>query len=302
MKKALVISGGGAKGAYAGGVSDFLISNLGTEYDIFAGTSTGALLTPLISIGEIQRLKKAYTNVSQEDIFKVNPFCFDKSTGKTNINFFKVGYNVIIKGSNTFGDSSNLRYKTMPIFFNENDFKRIVENRKNVTCCVTNLNTGEAEYKSVLDENMTYEDYCDWIFASSSVVPFMSIVEKHNYQYADGGMRDHIPLQKVIDMGAIEIDVIDLKFGLNFKHIDNPFSAISRIADILLDEVSDNDLLLSKLIVRDSDVNIRFFAPSRRLTDNSLIFDKDVMSKWWEEGYDDTKKSINLFSKRLIGK
>ena len=35
MKKALVISGGGSKGAFAGGVAQYLMENQGKEYDLF---------------------------------------------------------------------------------------------------------------------------------------------------------------------------------------------------------------------------------------------------------------------------
>ena len=44
MKKALVISGGGSKGAFAGGVAQYLIEESKQEYDLLFGTSTGSLL------------------------------------------------------------------------------------------------------------------------------------------------------------------------------------------------------------------------------------------------------------------
>ena len=44
MKKALVISGGGSKGAFAGGVAQYLMEEDGQKYDLFLGTSTGSLL------------------------------------------------------------------------------------------------------------------------------------------------------------------------------------------------------------------------------------------------------------------
>ena len=48
--RALVISGGGSKGAFAGGVAQYLIEqDKGREYDMFLGTSTGSLLS--ISFG-----------------------------------------------------------------------------------------------------------------------------------------------------------------------------------------------------------------------------------------------------------
>jgi len=44
MKKALVISGGGSKGAFAGGLAQYLIEEERQNYDLFMGTSTGSLL------------------------------------------------------------------------------------------------------------------------------------------------------------------------------------------------------------------------------------------------------------------
>ena len=41
--RALVISGGGSKGAFAGGVAEYLIKEKGHKYDLFIGTSTSRL-------------------------------------------------------------------------------------------------------------------------------------------------------------------------------------------------------------------------------------------------------------------
>lgn len=42
--KALVISGGGSKGAFAGGVAQYLMEEKNIDYDLFLGTSTGSLM------------------------------------------------------------------------------------------------------------------------------------------------------------------------------------------------------------------------------------------------------------------
>lgn len=42
MKKALVISGGGSKGAFAGGIAQYLMEEEQRDYDLFVGTSTGS--------------------------------------------------------------------------------------------------------------------------------------------------------------------------------------------------------------------------------------------------------------------
>src|SRR5215203_2271242 len=69
MQRALVVSGGGCKGAFAVGVLkqlklDFPI----LEFDVFVGTSTGALLTPLVAMNEYELLEELYTTVKTEDI------------------------------------------------------------------------------------------------------------------------------------------------------------------------------------------------------------------------------------------
>ena len=110
MKKALVISGGGSKGAFAGGVAEYLLKEKKKNYDIFLGTSTGSLMVSHLALGKIDALKKIYTSVNQRSIFNVNPFRVTNKDGvtivhirhrSTLLNFFR--------GSKTFGESKNLR-------------------------------------------------------------------------------------------------------------------------------------------------------------------------------------------------
>jgi len=68
--RALVISGGGSKGAFAGGVAEYLINVEKIQYDIFVGSSTGSLIVPHLSLGNINRIKEAYTNVTQRDVLQ----------------------------------------------------------------------------------------------------------------------------------------------------------------------------------------------------------------------------------------
>ena len=55
--KALVISGGGSKGAFAGGGAQYLIEELKVEYDLFLGTSTGSLLVNHLALNEVEKIK-----------------------------------------------------------------------------------------------------------------------------------------------------------------------------------------------------------------------------------------------------
>src|SRR6185503_18711315 len=68
MKKALVISGGGSKGAFAVGVYKYLISNFSLDFDILVGTSTGSLIVPLAALGKLDLLEELYTTQKTENI------------------------------------------------------------------------------------------------------------------------------------------------------------------------------------------------------------------------------------------
>ncbi len=82
MKKALVISGGGSKGAFAGGVAQYLMKEEKKEYDLFLGTSTGSLMVSNLALGKLDALEKLYTNVDQKSIFSHSPLPFEKLLAK----------------------------------------------------------------------------------------------------------------------------------------------------------------------------------------------------------------------------
>jgi NTE family protein len=75
---ALVISGGGSKGAFAGGVAQYLIEDLNREYDMYYGTSTGSLLVSHLALRKVEKIKEVYTSVNQNSIFSNCPFVIKK--------------------------------------------------------------------------------------------------------------------------------------------------------------------------------------------------------------------------------
>ena len=135
---ALVISGGGSKGAFAGGVSEYLIKDCKIEYDLFIGSSTGSLLAPLLASNNFSKAKKVYLNIKEENVFKRSPFVFIKEEGKVlrQYNRFSMMQN-LIQEKKSFGHSSPLRDY---IFnnFSEKDFNRIGELNKEVIVTVSN--------------------------------------------------------------------------------------------------------------------------------------------------------------------
>ncbi len=295
--KALVISGGGSKGAFAGGVAEYLIKEQKNEYDIFVGSSTGSLLIPHLSIGEIDKIKDAYTNVVQKDVFNICPFIIKKNKEgvlKSKINHFNV-LKMFLKRKKTFGETKNLR-KTIGRILQPEDYNRIKSSGKKVIVTASNLTRNAVEYRYL--EDNSYEDFCDWMWISSCFVPFMSLVEKNGCEYADGGFGSYIPIEEAISNGAKHIDVIVLRprhRTVELNKSRNAFDIMLQSMGFMLNQIVYDDILIGHLqSIYNDDVHVRFFFTPRVLTDYSFYFNPDQMKSWWKEGFEYAEKRVNF--------
>lgn len=291
--RALVISGGGCKGAFAGGVAEYLINDRKLNYEILIGTSTGSLLVPQLAIGEVEAVKTAYTNVTNKDIYNVSPFKVMRGkNGKftARMHHFNI-LRMLLKGKKTFGEHKNLLKtirKTMP----EEHFDRIKESGKKVIASVSNLSLNIVEYKYAAD--CTYDDFTEWMWTSTSYVPFMGIVEKNGYEYADGGFGSLVPVEEAINAGATEVDVIVLnpKYSIpEPRNTRNAFDVIMRTLEFMHYRIGRHDVYIGHLqSVYDDSVHVNFIYTPRLLTEYSFIFEPKQMKAWWQEGFDHAKR------------
>lgn len=297
-KRALVISGGGSKGAFAGGVAQYLMKEKKRNYDIFLGTSTGSLMVSHLALGKIDALKELYTNVNQHTIFSNNPFIIKRKHGEKviTINHFNTLWN-FINGRKTFGESKNLR-KLIKRNITEEMFFNIIKNDTEVVVTVSNLSANRVEYKTLRE--CTYNDFCDWIWASCNYIPFMSLLEKNGCQYADGGFGCLVPIREAILRGAKEVDAIILETEvtqINRMKSKNPFSLLFDAFDFMLEHVERHNITIGKLSAKQHDVKLNLYYTPSVLTTNSLIFDKKLMRKWWQSGFEHAKsKNENLMT------
>lgn len=284
--KALVISGGGSKGAFAGGVAEYLLKTKQKNYDLFLGTSTGSLLLPHLACNEIMKVKNIYTNVEQSDIFNLNPFIKKKKKGReyVTINYFNTILQ-FIKKKRTFGESKNLK-KTILKNFSKKEFEILKSSNKDIIVTVSNLTKNQIEYKSI--KNFEYNDFIDWIWISCNLIPFMSIGKKNKCEYGDGGFGSLVPIREAIKRGATEIDAIILE-AENMEHNKilgkNPFSLLMNLFGFMLDQVEKHDIREGILASLQYKVKLNLYYTPSKLTENSLIFNKKLMTQWWEDGY-----------------
>lgn len=284
--RALVISGGGSKGAFAGGVAQFLIQEAGNEYDLFVGTSTGSLLISHLALGKLDKIKEIYSNVNQKTIFNNCPFVVKKKNGidEISINHWNVVKN-FIKGKKTFGESENLRQLLRNSITIE-EFNTLKESNIDVVVTVSNLSLNQVEYKSIND--CTYDEFCDWIWMSANYIPFMSLVRKNGCEYADGGLGSIVPIEEAIKRGATHVDVVVLHTEVNYMNrmpSRNPFELLTTMLSFILDRIENQNIRIGKLVANQKDAIINLYYTPTILTTNSLIFDKEKMTRWWKRGY-----------------
>ena len=288
--RALVISGGGSKGAFAGGVAQYLMQELDYNYDLFLGTSTGSLLISHLALQKIKKIKEVYTSVNQKSIFSNCPFVIQKKHGVESIGIDH--WNVLknfYRGSKTFGESRNL-LKLIQNTLTETEFETLKKGPKDIVVTVANLSLNQVEYKSIND--FDYEEFCEWIWISCNYTPFMSLVKKNGCEYADGGLGSMVPIEEAIKRGATEIDAIILQTEttmFNRMPSKNAFALLTSMFSFMLDRIEHQNIRIGKFVANHNDAIINFYYTPAVLTTNSLIFNKEKMTKWWESGYDFAK-------------
>lgn len=292
--KALVISGGGSKGAFAGGVAQYLMEVEKKQYDLFLGTSTGSLLIPQLALNNIGKLYDIYTNVNQNSIFSLNPFIVKKKDNReyVTINYFTTLLQ-FIKRKRTFGESGALR-RTIKKNFSPQEFQELKKSNKTLVVTVSNLSKNRVEYKQLTDFN--YDEFCDWIWISCNYIPFMSLVTKNGFEYGDGGLGCVVPIREAIKRGATEVDAIILESeNLNQHKVlgKNPFSLMLSIYGFVLDQIEYHDVSEGVLSAKLNNVKLNLYYTPTSLTENSLVFNKKLMHDWWLQGFGYAEAKFN---------
>jgi predicted acylesterase/phospholipase RssA len=231
MKNALVVSGGGSKGAFAVGAIEKLREKK-IKFDIVAGTSTGSLIAPLVVTDEIQFLRGVYTSVRTEDIIRKRTV-FDILT------------------HDSIYDSNPL-WSLINTVINSERYQKIVNSKVEMFITTVNLQKGEIEYWNQhtsgdgggpLDRNTLLRA----ILASACqpvLMPNVRIKEGGN-QYTDGGVRECAPLSIAVDHGATDLYSIVLSPEKREPSNETYIFIVKtflRFLDLMLTEVTENDI------------------------------------------------------------
>ena len=199
IKKAVVLCGGGAKGAYQIGALKAL-KKLGYKYDIVTGTSVGALNGAFAVTGDIKKAEKIWSNIEMNKIFSFNEKQKDISKAKSMADLT----------ANLIKSGSNASYEPLLNLITENINEKKIR-KSNIDYGFVTTRFSPLKKVSIYKEDIPNGQLDSYIMASAACYPYMKSFKINNTTYIDGGYFDNMPIDMAIKKGAKDIVVIDLK-------------------------------------------------------------------------------------------
>ncbi|HEC36402.1 MAG TPA: patatin-like phospholipase family protein [Anaerolineae bacterium] len=273
-KRALVLSGGGGRGAYECGVYKYL-EEAGLKPDILVGTSIGAINAAAIASGKSSAdLEQAWLATRTRDIqrfWRLRPWraVYDTSPW----------------------------YRTLHRFI---DFDGLARTDKRLLITATEVETGNLRIFDNREVTLTPSH----IMASCSIPLVYPWTEIENHHYWDGAVMANTPLAGAIDAGADEILVVLLS-PVGERHIPPPrwpWEAFAVMLDLALSATFENDvkqlenvnrLVVAQLDEKHRSIHCQVIVPSRETGLLRIIrYEPEASRELIEMGYADAKRVL----------
>lgn len=259
---ALVLSGGGGKGAYQIGSWKALV-DCGVEIGGVYGTSVGALNAAGVSMGDFERARDVWLNMDENMVMDQSPEfkqLLDTIRSKTRlVEKFRTMKRVL---SDTGIDVTPLRREV------ESLISEKMVRESGLDLGIVTYSITEMKPKLMLLENIPNGKLVDYIMASANY-PIFRREEIDSKKFIDGGVYKNIPLDMAKKRGFKNIVIVQIG-GKRFA-----------------DTVS----LMASMFTRDFRI-IRI--KPRVFYGGPMDFDKEISRKFLIEGYLDTLCSMNL--------
>lgn len=252
---ALVLAGGGAKGAYQIGVWKAL-RELNIKVGLVVGTSVGALNGGFFAQNDYEKAVEVWENMSMENVFNADDEIISglkkaltEGIFKNNLSFYRKMYSYIME--NKGFDITPLRTKIQDIL-DEDKIRHSGIDFGFVTFSITNMKPLKLFLKDIPYGELKY------YLLGSALVPGFSQDPEFPIKFMDGGVKDRFPIKMAIEKGYHKIIAVETK-----------------------------QRKLKKIVGRE----IVFIAPSEELG-NFLYFNKTNSEKNFQMGYLDALKAF----------
>ena len=282
MKKtALVLEGGGLRALYTAGVLDVLMEN-NIKVDCIIGVSAGALFGVNFKshqIGRALRYNKKYGA--------------DKRY---------MGLHSLITTGNIM--NKEFCFDTLVNELDPFDYDTFKKSKIDFYAVITNLKTGKAEYKLVLD--MRKEKDMETLRASGSMPCVSKPVKIDNSLYLDGAIADSIPVLKAIEMGYEKVIVVTTRIdSYRMKHKNRPYAKVMyrkypKFAKAFINRDKMYNETLEEINKLEDEGRILVIKPTRLVKISRVEKNPNIMQEQYDLGVFDAKnrlKDINNYLK-----
>ncbi|MEG2688210.1 MAG: patatin-like phospholipase family protein [Clostridia bacterium] len=202
MKLGLVLEGGGVKGAYQAGALKAL-SEIGVDFDGYAGTSIGALNSAVMLHGGIDQLEEIWDTVSICTVFDINDDMIAK--------FRKKDFDLDMlfyagKKLTSLREVIRSSYDMSSDFLKEHVSEEVIRKNRRDFGFVT-YNMSDMKPVEVMKEDVEDGKLIDFIIASATFPIFPpKIID--GKKYIDGGVYDNMPINLLASHGYDKMLVI----------------------------------------------------------------------------------------------
>jgi NTE family protein len=218
---ALVLSGGGARGAFQYAAEKYAREDKGYKWDIISGVSVGALNGTFVAMKKYKRLDELWDKITPGMVM----------TGKLN---FLAALKILLGAKSIFGHEP---------------LKKILENEIEVGKITVDLRIGvvslmTSEYKAFTPQD---PGFISAVLASTAIPLVWPPVDiSPGFQHmVDGGVRNVSPLGDVLDSDPDEVVIINCEAQDPAKLTEPPDSFLKigmRTLEIMLSEIINNDV------------------------------------------------------------
>lgn len=202
--KALVLEGGGAKGAYQIGAYKALYEN-GERFDIITGTSIGALNGAMIVQDHIEEAYDLWYNLSPDQVVAGDADLLEKLI---HFNVTSEDIHPMLKYFKQIIGKMGIDVTPLRAMIEAHVDEEVVRSAETKFGFVTVSLTDMKPVEKTIDE-IPEGELNDYLMASANL-PVFKVSHKNGKMYIDGGFYDNLPLSLAKRMGATEFTCIEL--------------------------------------------------------------------------------------------
>lgn len=305
--RALILSGGGARGVFQAGVLRYLLDHdSDLDYDVYAGVSVGSLNAALLASDNLNetlpKLEEIWLNQIKDNssvwshhlwrYILAAIYCIVVFTIFTFVSFILSAPKIItiflaIIAAGLFYIPYYALNNTHSIYNNNElgllikknlDLDKLRNNNKKLLIGAVSFTTGDYKVITKHDTNLP-----DWLMASSAFPVLFPMPHLENQYWTDGGIIDLSMVDNVLHLGATEIDIIvtnPINPG-SYNGLPGVLKQLVRHIDIISSEILRN-IIASRTSI--PGIKMRIFIPEHQLTNNFLSFDSNRIARMYDDG------------------